>query len=100
MRININYHSKLNSWRITSYERAHNHPYGNGEEVEKNGQSYEISPYMIERAINRFKGLNSPPPANLSVSRREDDAALTLAGLVHSPKVTHMSPTPLNQEGR
>ena len=77
MRINVNYHSKLNAWRVTSFEAEHNHPVGaltipSDEEsspdtvvpvVEESPsvEPYSVSPHMIKSAMAKYSMMNQTP---------------------------------------
>ncbi|KAI3658895.1 hypothetical protein MP638_003138 [Amoeboaphelidium occidentale] len=82
MRVNINYHSKLNAWRITSFEAVHNHEYGSSIVLEQSEQKasevcdYQITQEQIDNAIKQFCETKKS-----KVSIDEDDAALLLTSL-------------------
>ncbi|KAI3637486.1 hypothetical protein MIR68_004135 [Amoeboaphelidium protococcarum] len=108
MRVNINFHTKLNAWRITSFESSHNHSYGTFSLENNEPQStqrrtsvdysYEISESTIQRAIQRYRQMNAP---TLDMTRiaRESDAAFVLAGMSKSPAAEKSMRLPLQPHG-
>lgn len=66
MRVNINYHTKLNAWRVTSFETKHNHAYGtvtaNVDWPAVEGSGYRVSAEQTHRAIQQYMSMNTAPP--------------------------------------
>lgn len=90
-RVNINFHSKMCAWRVTSYEANHNHTYGEAAEdesaeaiVEKVIDGYSISMDQIQKAIQSMeRAVGALQPNN---PRNTDmDAAQLLADLAGGP---------------
>ena len=89
MRVNVNFHSKLNAWRITSYEDQHNHLYGNPNSQECEEESkYEVTTAMVIDAIRKCAARYRPVSAG--GNERDAIAALTALG---SPSTTSIQST-------
>lgn len=75
-RINLNYHSKFNAWRVTSYEAAHNHSLhavaSSSSSTSTEEEYPQLTSAMIEMAIERYAAMNAPP---------EHSAILALANM-------------------
>jgi hypothetical protein len=84
MRVNINYHSKINAWRITSFEHTHNHAYGSSIVIEPDETKqpeivpYECSPADVKRAIDSFR---SKSKNGTTAVNNENDIAMVLTSL-------------------
>lgn len=106
MRVNINYHTKINAWRITSFQPGHNHEFANTSLKDAISPQiftgFQISEQDIDEAIRKFRQMNVPMEYegsylnsnNNNNNLRESDAALaltSLASLRDSPNKTRLS---------
>lgn len=100
MRVNINFHTKLNAWRITSFESQHNHEYGSSTNITSTagavgGESFQLSPDRIEAAIRRFSSAQQRIPTT-PTSERE---AIAVLASMHSPHLSFGSPATQTPNG-
>lgn len=89
MRVNINYHTKINAWRITSFQPSHNHEFADTSLKDaitpQIVPGFQISEQEINEAIQKFRQMNVPMEFEGHYSDnnkiRESDAAWALTSL-------------------
>lgn len=89
MRVNINYHSKLRAWRVTSFEATHNHGFGRMDNSADTADKYRIhEKFVITQQDVQNAILKTAGRTQVTVS----SAASTLAQFAQSSIRASTSP--------